>query len=67
MNTTDKAIADIRNKMGYVSNLLYLLDLEVKGHWVEDRIKELLPKSKESIEWLRNIKAENYENNNKQL
>ena len=65
LNTTDKAIADIRNKMGYVSNLLSLLEINNKGKWVEDRIKELIPKSKESIEWLRNIKSEDYENNNK--
>lgn len=58
----DKAIADIRNKMGYISNLLSLLEINEKDEYIQERIKELIPKSIESIEWLRTIKTDDYEN-----
>ena len=58
--TAEKVVADIRNKMGYVANLISLLEIEEKDNYIKDRIKELIPKSKDSIEWLRNINVENY-------
>lgn len=58
--TAEKVVADIRNKMGYVANLISFLEIENKNDYINARIKELIPKSKDSIEWLRNIKIENY-------
>lgn len=61
--TVEKIVADIRNKMGYIANLLSLLEIEDKDDYTRERIKELIPKSKDSIEWLRNIKIEDYDTN----
>lgn len=58
-------VADIRNKMGYVSNLLSLLRLkegtpDEHEEYLDERISELITKSEESIEFLRNLDTNNY-------
>lgn len=64
-NLAETIVADIRNKMGYVSNLLSLLRLKEgvpseHEEYLDERIAELLTKSEESIEYLRQIKIKDF-------
>lgn len=61
----ETVVADIRNKMGHVSNLLSLLRLREGApidhkEYIEERIAELLTKSEESIEYLRQINVKDF-------
>ena len=63
-NLAEQVLADLRNKMGPVANLLALLQEDDEEHkdYIQERIKELIPQSEQAIEYLKGFDLNEFKN-----